>query len=278
MASDGPIMYFLSRVRGVNGHYRPCYIPFDEDWVDIQHEHVSEWDFTKQNLENAYAHILRLHVYTPQDEAWYGGMEDTLPDVIECTARLWLPRAEVAKLANVAVEKIESSDNSYAGLKLLTLEKEISLLMRQDRQGWDTTEIFKPQSKNRDMAINPLREIATLCIEAGTRYGAIFVGNGIVATCVYYTDDEDDARKIGIRFKMIPCGPGQSMTHDFVIWCLAMMALNEDHRSIKPLRETLSLGVWLKCGGPRKRDMYLEHPVSRRRFRNESDIPGATIQ
>lgn len=208
MVSDGPITYFLSRVHGHNGRYPPYRMAANPDWVDIQHKNVSEWDFTKQNMENAYGHILCLHEYQPEDEAWYGRMDDTLPSVIACTAQLWLSRAEVAKLANPSVEKIEPPDDSHSGLKLLTLEGEKPLVMKQYRLGWDTAEIFKAESETRNRAINPLREIATLCIEFGTRYGAIWVGNGIVATCVHYTDGEEDAREVGIRFKMIACGPG----------------------------------------------------------------------
>ena len=202
-------MIFLSRDR-VRGPPSSCNDE-PENLVEIQRQHISEWDFTKQNLQNAYGHLLSLHIYEPPDEGWYGRMWDTLPEVIECTARHVLREG-------VAIERGELEQGF--GVKMMRGDLPIPLVVETNAY-LNIRDIRKRKY--------PLQKMAALCFANGTRYGAISTGEGLIAVCVVRHGES-----VGVRVRLA------DGTRDFTLWCLAMMALKD--REIKQASETPLLG------------------------------------
>lgn len=91
---------------------------------------------------------------------------------------------------------------------------------------------------------------------------------GFVVICICRGEDDS----VAIRMKLIS-RDDDDWTIDLASWYLAMLALNEDHRAIKLCKETPLLNNWRRVGEKRK-NIYVEHPISRRRFRHLKDIPG----
>lgn len=276
------VSYILSRPRvsrgPFKGHAKFC---FDENWVEVSPKHVSEWqDFTKQNLENAYGHLLKLTGPDLEDEGWYNGIVDYLPEALECSAKKWLP-PQIASNATIVRRPLldrqddsGNNDSSSCTITLITLHGEVPLVVETGSMGWRVDDIFRNTGEKKEKSFYPIQEAATLCIQTRTRYAAISTWDGLVVLYICY-DDETSSR-VNVRLKYIP-NEGL-MTADFGLWCLGMLALNEDHRGIRCIREMSPLNVWLSTQGPNKKSIVLTHPISKRRVGKQSDIPGADIQ
>ncbi|KFY29649.1 hypothetical protein V494_08586 [Pseudogymnoascus sp. VKM F-4513 (FW-928)] len=279
--SEDTISYILSRPSVSQEHFKDhAFFYFDENWVEINPKHVSEWqDFTQQNLDNAYGHLLKLKGPELEDEGWYNRLEDYLPMALESSAKIWLP-PQMASDATIVRRVLPDRQDQYSYLDhpsrtitLVTSQGEIPLVVETACLGWKANDVLRGAKEKGDKSFYPIQEAATFCIQTGTRYAAISTWDGLVVACICY--DDETSSSVNVRLKFIPNeGP---MTANFGLWCLGMLALNEEHRGIKCVRET-PLNVWRRVGGPNKKTTALEHHISKRRVRNQSDIPGADIQ
>lgn len=279
--SEDTISYILSLPRVSLGLPAHTKFHFDENWVEISPKHVSEWrDFTQQNLENAYGHLLKLTGPDLEDEGWYNHLVDYLPLTLESSAIRWLPPQMASDAEIVRRELPDTQDHSsnlddpVGAITLVTPQEEIHLVVETESMGWKVDDVLRNTSEKGDKSLYPIQEAATLCIQAGTRYAAISTWDGIVVACFCY--DDETSSIVNARLKFIP-NKG-SMTASFGLWCLGMLALNEEHRRIRCIRETLPLNVWRCTRGPNKQSTVLEHHISKRRIRDQTNIPGADIQ
>ena len=170
MSSDYSIFYFLSRGTIQFNCPDTEYIP-NEDCVKIRREDIYSWDFTRQSLENAYGHILGLLGYIPEDEALYGNAKDTLlSDIISYSAQQWFPGTNIG---NIAVQTDVLSKAGSRCIKMTRNQQEAVLVVERSKQTWRASQLFKADNDKVADLVHPLREVATDCIHAETRYGLI---------------------------------------------------------------------------------------------------------
>ncbi len=101
----------------------------------------------------------------------------------------------------------------------------------------------------------PFRQVLTYCVNEGTRYGFILTPEEVVVLRVY-EDSSESLYPWRVQHAAIPWGnSGENvLTVNLALWALAVMGINEGHRPIRTLGQTLPLNVWWMDRGRRPND------------------------
>lgn len=123
-----------------------------------------------------------------------------------------------------------------------------------------------------DSAKHPIGRLVTYCRTADTRYGFVLTSNEVVVVRV---SKAGTPRTFHVEWQAIPwdASGDNVLTVNLALWFLAMMSLNDDHRSICPSTELLPLNSWSRSVRSDGQVVY-QHPLSmRKRF----DLPPSAV-
>ncbi|KAM7219530.1 hypothetical protein V8F06_005085 [Rhypophila decipiens] len=97
----------------------------------------------------------------------------------------------------------------------------------------------------------PIRQIATYCNRANTRYGFLFTPLELVAVRVSNIPTTSLSTSCGVEYRSVPYANwgGQKLTVSLALWALAMMGANENVRNCALKRQYVSLGSWSRQRG-----------------------------
>ncbi|KAM7187172.1 hypothetical protein V8F20_011097 [Naviculisporaceae sp. PSN 640] len=113
-----------------------------------------------------------------------------------------------------------------------------------------------------EQRMRPIRQIATYCTKANTRYGFLFTPLELVAVRVHAIPGSPGS--CGVEYRPIRYSNwgGQTLTVNLALWALAMMGANEKVRDFAPRCQYVSLNSWTRKTGSGSR--RLVHCISGR--------------
>ncbi|RSL48142.1 hypothetical protein CEP53_009641 [Fusarium sp. AF-6] len=123
---------------------------------------------------------------------------------------------------------------------------------------------FAKQWHSRDLlgtsstAKRPIGRLIRYCRNANTRYGFVFTSSEVM---VIRLSASDITRPCQVEWRAIPwdASGGNVLTVNLALWFLAMMSLNEDHRTICRPTELLPLNIWSRSVDPDGQVIHRHH-------------------
>lgn len=271
----------------------------DELYKPLKRENIEPWsDFTYENICAAYApnledlQDLTADVFQERDGSPFEILEEACVDRVlgiwnSQICRKPLKRA-AANLqhdlaltsANITLrihqKRLRENDTSWKlrrpdwaiFLNDEATDEQSTLVWGENKLSskWCSDISLLPESLQSNW-IWPFRQVLTYCVASNTRYGCLMTDNELVVLRIYLNDNSSD-RAWNMQYKSIPwenCGKG-NLTVNLGIWAIGVMALNEGHRPISPITETLPLNVWWKDEDSTGRRFYEHHLSSYKRY------------
>ncbi|CEJ82688.1 hypothetical protein VHEMI02737 [[Torrubiella] hemipterigena] len=257
------------------------------EYVKLERENVSIWhDFTFENIEAAYSHLFSIGPI--QSEAVHpyprgSPSEIRTEDSVDKISYYW--NALVCRYPfKIGCERLQTAlglvrtDVSMAKGELPSppldggrdMHPDWSIYLRDERRTilvWGDSKCSSKWSSTNTRSDNwiwPFRQLATYCVNDSTRYGYVITPDELVALRVIM----DPISRCGYRleYRAIPWsqhGP-HVLTVNLAIWALAMMSVNDGHRSIAPQDWTLPLNIWWQDINRRTGQVSYEHHLSAR--------------
>lgn len=245
----------------------PSYEPLDED-------DVLDWpDLSFENLKAAYGHLFDIGPLA------LDAVQDMRGTSFDNVVKIWnyrtcsqpIKRATEkvqvdlgAERCGIDMEYLSQNNCPRAAAKSNAPDWCISLRELQDSEDDENRIIAvcgdtkcsswcssnRMTTRSRADWIFPLRRVLTCCVNNKTRYGYILTSEEVVVFRVY-EDRSTPPSPWRIQHAAIPWeNAGEStLTVNLAIWALAMMSLNEGHRPIRSLDQTLPLNVWWEHDG-----------------------------
>ncbi|KAF4456278.1 hypothetical protein F53441_1572 [Fusarium austroafricanum] len=173
-----------------------------------------------------------------------------------------------ATLPNVSIEKDTIVDwPRRSGLSLMSDNGTHFLVgcVLMESQ-WDSTWLESARDR-RDLAILPLRRVATYCVATDTRYGFLLTPGEVVVVRVSGTHN-DYTQSCRIEWQAVPWGASgpQTLTVGLSLWFIAMMSLNPAHHGLCPPGAAPPLNLWLRYQDPAGVTAYKHHLSLRQVF------------
>lgn len=242
----------------------------NEDYAQLTEDCISLWsDFTYQNISAAYGHLFGIQPVVSEAINLRGSPaeirnEPSVDKVVMkwnheiCRHPLKLGAAQVQTALGLPLIDITMSyQEEYSRDKTTDRKPYIPDWCILQRDGSRSVLVWgesKCSSKwttaagttqQRNNWIWPFRQVATYCINNNTRYAYILTPEEIVAVRVIAALP-GSRNHCTLQIRSIPwqnSGPGQ-LTVNLTIWALAMMAVNEGHRPIRPVEWNYPLNLW----------------------------------
>ncbi|SPO01424.1 uncharacterized protein DNG_04099 [Cephalotrichum gorgonifer] len=110
---------------------------------------------------------------------------------------------------------------------------------------WHSSSLSQEKPSSSDLI--PLHQLACYARFSNTPY-AFIASDREVIVVRYFRVSENDPDQFGAEWKAIPWSVAgdQVLTGNLAIWCLIMMALNDNHRSVNFRDETLPINLWYR--------------------------------
>lgn len=251
-------------------------------WPDIDGSHVSRWgDFNLANLRHAFQDILSQAPSTGSDAS---KSQSTLYSIntvldVKCMAMGYLysildgPIADGAAVLGQRMRCIFLVVSIDRDVELASgpapPRPAISFFFDGPPRNWLILGAARKHSSSlatgspKDTVLEPLRQLAFHARGGGTPYTFIVTDNEVVVVRFFLIDS--DPKHLGAQWKAISwyANGNNVLTANLAIWCLVMMALNEDHRKLQAHARTLRLDAWNLQGDPEETVFY-EHCLSLR--------------
>lgn len=126
---------------------------------------------------------------------------------------------------------------------------------------WESESLSDENAKSSDLY--PLRQLASYAAASGKPYTFIVTDQELVVVRFFLV--EDNPSHLGVEWKAIRWAEtgDNVLTANLAIWCLVMMALNEDHQKIQLRSRTPPISLWKSQEGPEGAAFY-KHCLSLR--------------
>lgn len=233
---------------------------------------ITDWDdLTLSNVIYAYADILdQEHPGQPT----YSGLVHvndiaTVPDVKQMEADFLhhLLEPSLVQGGEVIASRLSTSNATTTGLTRLEIRRDCRIGLAQPSTAFfwgaqmlvlgaarrDADWDFLPWASDRG---HPTAQLAGYSTNANTRYAYSITEAGITL-CQYYLVPGTHGQ-LGVRCKVVPLDAHgiDTLTPGLALWAVAMMAMNESHRSIVGVKETARLDQWIALFNVKKQAVY----------------------
>lgn len=277
----------------------------NHEWVTVQASDISAWkDFTFNNIAAAYGDLLGRDApddkgMRPRAEHFTESQCDMVNEsAVDNLCQNWCERVIKTSMKECAAHLRERLDLQPAEPSFRLHARTLSCISKRDGQkktfqpDWfihvhPDGDIFvvgdsklsskwksgwlkrTPDMKEvKEQAIWPLRQMATYCKAANTRYGFLFTPIELVAVRIHKIPGGKD--KAGIEYCSIPFsnyGPTK-LTVLLSLWALTMMGVNDLARAYGPRSLYLPLHAWNRKneGSPRLINSLSGRDVSEKRL------------
>lgn len=146
---------------------------------------------------------------------------------------------------------------------------------------WTSLPIICVHTRLKAETMWPLRQLANLCITAGTRYGYIQTDAELVVCCVtslpemngagsqHATSEDPPTHKVAVQSvpwnTEVSNGSGHNvLTTELALWWLCMLALSDGHRELVPEKELVPIDAWDTLVSNDERGTIRRHRYSQR--------------
>lgn len=249
-------------------------------------EDITVWDdFTYENIDAAYGHLLNQDAINSQDLD-LDGSQAKMSKESDADGANWVwrylssryPTKYIARhlQESLGVEKYDvtmkpqSRTSADVEIELVTRKPDWSIYLSDPDETllvWgDNQRNSKWKSDQLACAagiwIWPFRQLLTYCVNENIRYGFIFTSEELVVLRIYKDTSVSDKRlRWRIQYQSISWEThgDDILTVNMGIWALAMMSLNEHHRPIRSLALTLPLNIWWKDKDDTDSDIFEHH-------------------
>ncbi|KAK8914726.1 hypothetical protein VCV18_011044 [Metarhizium anisopliae] len=239
---------------------------------------ITVWhDFTLESLNEAYGHVLdtdvsQLGLATPQPKELEGLVTERDKDIghligwndemLQQTARYAKRQLEFCQSSNLTFSYSTPDDSFIARLPTVSTPILVDHVIGIDdpfqpvlvvgfgrtSKKWSCTKLLTQLQRPSQQLSWPIRQLANICQNAGTRYGYIQTEDELVACCFSIAD--------GCSFKAeimpIPWTKHgiHTLTTDLALWWLCMLAMAPDQsRKIVRERDVVRINQWREVQG-----------------------------